>query len=60
MHQFNQARFVGETSRQRFVESRQTRSMLAGRRNAVAVGDLVRACHQFGSDDAVGATQIVG
>ncbi len=60
MHQFNETRFAGKTFYQRFIEGCQTDAMLAGQRGEVAVSDLMGAGHQIGSDDAVGATQIVG
>jgi hypothetical protein len=60
MHLFYQIRFVRKTFCQRFIESRQAESMLPGERDEIAVGDLIRAGHQFRPHHAVGATQVVG
>jgi len=58
-HQFNQTGFPCEASCQRFIECGQTEFMLAGECDKVTIGDLIRASHQIGSDNAVGATQII-
>ena len=53
MDQLNEVRFAGEGFCQRFIQRGQTASMLAGERNQIAVGDLIRARHQVGSHHAV-------
>ena len=58
--QLNKVCFAGEGFCQRFIQRGQTASMLAGERNRIAVGDLIRAGHQVGSHHTVGGTQVVG
>jgi hypothetical protein len=60
MQQFHQTRFIHKTLCQRGIEGCQTKSMLSGERDEIAVGDLIRAGHQFCPHHAVGATQVVG
>ena len=60
MHQFDQARFVCKTFGQRLIKRCQTEAMLAGQRNKIAVGNLIRASHKFRPHHAVSATQVVG
>ena len=60
MQQFHQTCFAHETFGQRGIKRGQTKTMLAGERDEIAVGDLIRAGHQFRPQHAVGAAQVVG